>query len=204
MDYFTSDTHFNHKNIIKYCSRGAFNNLPEFAGGTERLFNDVEEMNEHLVERWNSTVTDNDRIYHLGDVAFGNKDEAIKICNRLKGHMILVYGNHDLKCKDEYWLRAGFQEVHRLGYGKTLLYENDGWEFQLSHYPYRKDLTEYDDREYLHFHAPEQDSLSSGKVLLHGHVHTQWKTRGNMVNVGVDVWNYRPVSIASIRDLLLR
>ena len=194
MDFFTADLHFNHKNIIKYCDRGAFRNHPEFRGGTERLFSGVKEMNEYLITQWNRTVTDEDTVYLLGDVAFGNKDEAISLCNRLKGHKVLIYGNHDLKCDDEYWTRAGFGEIHRLGYGKTLPYK----EFHLAHYPYKNALTEYDTREYLHGHAPEESDV----VLLHGHVHTQWKTKKNMVNVGVDVWNYRPVSTETIRDLL--
>ncbi len=194
MDYFTADLHFNHLNIIKYCQRGAFKNHPEFRGGTERLFNDVEEMNEYLVGSWNSTVKPKDRCFVLGDVAFGNKDEAMKLCNRLNGHKVLIYGNHDLRCNDEFWAKAGFEEIHRLGYGQALHYK----EFYLAHYPYRNALIEYDTRVNLHGHAPEESDL----VLLHGHVHTRWKTKKNMVNVGVDVWNYRPVSIETIRDLL--
>jgi calcineurin-like phosphoesterase family protein len=194
MDFFTADLHFNHKNIIKYCQRSAFKNHNPFRGGTERLFNDVDEMNEHLVEQWNSVVTDKDTCYVLGDVGFGNKAELITLCNRLNGYKILIYGNHDLRCNEAYWASAGFSETFRLGYGKVLQYK----EFDLSHYPYRKSLKEYDSREYLYDHAPEENP----KILLHGHVHTQWKTKGNMVNVGVDVWNYRPVSLETIRDLV--
>jgi len=184
MDYFTADLHFNHKNIITYCDRNAH-------GDTARLFDNVGDMNEHIVNMWNLTVKDTDTVYLLGDVAFGSKDEAIILCNRLKGRKILIYGNHDLRCDEAYWKRAGFDEVHKLGYGQTMPYQ----EFFLSHYPYRKALTEYDTRDYLFEHAAE----STPTILLHGHVHTQWKFKENMINVGIDVWDYRPVSIKSIR-----
>jgi calcineurin-like phosphoesterase family protein len=192
MDYFTADLHFNHKNIITYCKRGAFRDLPEFRNGTERLFRDVEEMNEHIIRRWNDTVRDEDTCFLLGDVAFGPKLDALSLCQRLNGNKVLIYGNHDLRCSFDFWRAAGFSDIHRLGYGMTLPYK----EFLLSHYPYRKALSSYDHRDYLFDHAAEETKT----VLLHGHVHDRWQVRDNMVNVGIDVWNYRPVSIDTIRD----
>jgi calcineurin-like phosphoesterase family protein len=150
-------------------------------------------MNEHLIDMWNRTIKDEDTCYVLGDVAFGSNTEAIILCNRLKGRKVLICGNHDLGRGEWYWKDAGFNEVHKLGYGQTLPYK----EFYLSHYPYRKALMEYDTRDYLFDHAAAETEVT----LLHGHVHTQWKIRKNMVNVGVDVWGYRPVSIETIRDL---
>lgn len=52
MIYFISDTHFEYENVIKYC---------------KRLFSDIRKINETLISNWNSIVSDDDIIYHLGD-----------------------------------------------------------------------------------------------------------------------------------------
>jgi calcineurin-like phosphoesterase family protein len=75
--FFTVDTHFNHTNVIKYCSRP---------------FKTVEEMNEVLIANWNSKIGKNDLVYHLGDFGFG---DLINIINRLNGKIILISGSHD-------------------------------------------------------------------------------------------------------------
>lgn len=69
--FFTADTHFGHNNIIKYVNRP---------------FNSVEEMDEQLISNWNSKVTHEDTIYHLGDFAFSKTPE--KYFYRLNGKKI--------------------------------------------------------------------------------------------------------------------
>ena len=79
--WFTSDTHFFHKNIIHYCGRP---------------FSSVEEMNEVLVENWNKVVKPGDVVYHLGDVAMGYKSGELEaLWPRLNGSKRLIVGNHD-------------------------------------------------------------------------------------------------------------
>ena len=80
MIYFISDTHFNHKNIIKYC---------------DRPFESVEQMNDILIKNWNEVVSNDDTIYHLGDFALGSRDLIINIVNKLNGNKYLIRGNHD-------------------------------------------------------------------------------------------------------------
>jgi calcineurin-like phosphoesterase family protein len=80
--FFIGDTHFGHKNIIKFDSTRAF-----------RQFATIEEHDEELVRRWNSVVSKNDTVWHLGDFAFGSTN--VEIAGRLNGHKKLVLGNHD-------------------------------------------------------------------------------------------------------------
>ena len=78
--FFTSDTHFWHTNILKYCNRP---------------FKSVEEMNETLILNWNKTVPENGTVFHLGDFCFCGSTKAKEILNQLNGQIILVKGNHD-------------------------------------------------------------------------------------------------------------
>jgi len=82
--WITSDHHFNHTNIIKYCSRP---------------FNSVEEMNEYMIKKWNEKVIPGDIVIHLGDFAFKHSSEHFK--KRLNGTIILVMGNHDSEDMEE-------------------------------------------------------------------------------------------------------
>ena len=78
--FFTSDTHFQHTNIIKYC---------------KRPFKDVEENDEEIIRRWNEKVPEDGIVFHLGDVAFGDPERVDNILGRLNGKIYLVIGNHD-------------------------------------------------------------------------------------------------------------
>ena len=80
MFYFTSDLHFDHQNIIKYCNRP---------------FESVEEMNETIIANWNKTVRAKDTCYILGDVFMYNTEHARECLERLHGHKYLILGNHD-------------------------------------------------------------------------------------------------------------
>lgn len=80
--FFTSDLHFFHKNIVKYCNRPW----------------SVEGQTEELIKRWNSKVGMFDEVYCLGDFAFTNKiDETEVLIRRLNGDITFVRGNHDDK-----------------------------------------------------------------------------------------------------------
>lgn len=83
--WFTSDTHFNHENIIRY---------------SQRPFADLDEMHEVLIHNWNERVTRGDMVYHLGDFALTWKKQADKemvegLLKRLNGCKHLICGNHD-------------------------------------------------------------------------------------------------------------
>jgi len=76
--YITSDNHFYHGNIIRYC---------------KRPFKTYQEMNAHMIKQWNSIVNQDDIVFHLGDFAY--KGKAKKIRKKLNGTIILIRGNHD-------------------------------------------------------------------------------------------------------------
>ena len=78
--WFTSDSHFNHSAILKFCSRP---------------FNTTEEHDLKLIENWNSVVGPEDTVFHLGDFCFGGRPKWKEIREQLNGHIILIWGNHD-------------------------------------------------------------------------------------------------------------
>lgn len=179
--YFTSDTHFGHKNIIEY---------------TGRPWPDVPSMNDALIANWNSVVMPEDTIYHIGDFAMGPKTEHKGFMDRLNGRKILIRGNHDQTVTK--MLALGFNEVHnsllvRLDDdGNTV--SDGGRLVYFAHVPTGNDP--YEGRTYhrdFTATAPEYD------IWICGHVHTAWKRRDNIINAGVDVWDYKPVTF---RELL--
>ncbi|MDP2925455.1 MAG: metallophosphoesterase [Nanoarchaeota archaeon] len=99
--FITSDTHFNHKNIIKYACRP---------------FKTIEEMNEEIIKRWNNKVGKGDIVIHLGDFGIGSKNEIIELKNKLNGTIILLRGNHDHKATREagFLLVKGSLEIENL------------------------------------------------------------------------------------------
>jgi len=78
--YFSADTHFFHKNIIRFCNRP---------------FNNVNEMNSVLVQCWNKVVDKNDIIYFLGDFSFGSVSATRQIRSQLNGEILFIRGSHD-------------------------------------------------------------------------------------------------------------
>ncbi len=82
--HFTADTHFYHRNIIKYSA-------------VRNCFTDEFHMNEVIIDNWNKQVKPTDIVYHLGDFAFTNATNAIELLRRLNGKVILISGNHDHK-----------------------------------------------------------------------------------------------------------
>lgn len=83
--FLTSDTHFGHKNICVF---------ENYDGSPVRPWDNVEEMDEEMVKRWNETVGPNDKVYHLGDVVINRK--SLSIMERLNGDKVLIKGNHDI------------------------------------------------------------------------------------------------------------
>lgn len=177
--FFTSDLHLGHQNVIQYCNRP---------------FDSVEHMNESLIANWNAVVGQYDTVFVLGDFAMGKIAETLPLALRLNGYKYLVPGNHDRCWEDktgknwaEKYEQAGFNvlpntvnfilndKTSSIAHAVTLCH------FQL--------LSDRVDERFTEFHQLESD-----RWLIHGHVHSLWRVKGRQINVGVDVWDYAPVS----------
>ena len=194
--YYTSDPHFGHLNIIRFC---------------DRPFPGVPAMNARLVELWNETVTDDDTVWVLGDVALGALDESLAHIGRLAGasswcpETTTAAGRVIARCA-----RATRRPAS--GVGPTL--GNATWtrasprsttgpngssssdqKVELSHFPYEGD-SHGEDR------FVEYRPVDRGGWVVHGHVHDTWRQRGRQINVGVDAWGGRPVSAETIAGLI--
>lgn len=184
MRWFTADLHLGHQNVLKYCNRP---------------FANVDEMNEALIHNWNSVVTSNDTTYVLGDFAMGSIKDTLPLVSQLNGTKVLIPGNHD-RCwsgiqqsdtKRTSWilkyLDAGFDHIVEYQSSYNHISIGDTYGVKLNHFPYVGDSQDED--RYVS-HRP----VDKGYWLLHGHVHDAWVVRGRMINVGVDVHDYFPVS----------
>lgn len=136
MDFFISDTHFFHRNILKL--------------GRGRPFSSTEEMNERIVQNWNATIKAEDTVYHLGDVAFGKFEDAKEIVQKLNGRKILIKGNHDRSANR--MIEMGFVECHN-----SFVIEAECGKLYLSHKPLveSETLKIFDCRFNFHGHIHE-------------------------------------------------
>ena len=185
MIYFTSDTHFNHKNIVEFCNR-PFRTLDGHA--------DLQAMNRAIIQAWNSRVQPGDVVYHLGDFGMGSWKEWKALREKLNGSIILISGNHDRKLAE--WLKpsdVATTNITLSAMGRPDIY--------LAHAPpSNDDIARY--KEVVVLPIPPE-----ARIMLCGHVHDKWAYKevrladGRMLkcyNVGVDVRGYVPQTLDEI------
>lgn len=181
MIYFTSDTHFHHKNIIKYC---------------DRPFNDVYFMNRTLVNNWNKKVNESDTVYHLGDVGFSsNTHDTVK---KLNGKKVLIMGNHDYNLSREK-LENCFDVVYENTVDLAITHKDSGPTHNYHGFGLECVSANMEDHYYLNIpmvHDPRE--RENHRFTIVGHVHDNFKFLSNRLNVGVDVWGFEPVEISKI------
>jgi calcineurin-like phosphoesterase family protein len=166
--WITSDSHYNHANIIKFI---------DYKGNRTREFDDVDQMNECILERWNSVVKPGDIVYHLGDVFFGDKEKFKKDWPKFNGSKRLIVGNHD----DIPFLSSG-------GFFKKVLMWRmfPEYNLMLSHVP-------------LHISSLYRGAdMSAPLYNVHGHIHTMDSPEGPYKCVCVEQTNYTPVNIEDL------
>jgi len=142
-----------------------------------RPFTDVKEMNDALVENFNQRVKPEDTVYHLGDFSFAR--DPGRIFRRLNGNKHLIAGNHD-------WKRL--RELRKLSWGwikDTYMLRAGGTKIWLSHFAHRR-----------------WPNSHHGAIHLYGHSHGGLPDFGRSTDVGVDCWDYRPVHLDEILDMM--
>lgn len=190
MRFYTSDLHLGHKNIIKY---------------SNRPFDDVDHMNHVIIKNINEVTTPDDELWILGDLAMGRLEDSLSLIKLMNPTVHLVSGNHDrcwggAKAKDRkktpLYYEAGIASIQ-----DEAVHDIDERMVVLSHFPYRNaergDHTEVDRFE-------DYRPINHGLWLLCGHVHETWMHNDKMINVGVDVQNFYPVSEDGIIDFMRR
>lgn len=156
--FFTSDQHFGHTNIIKYCNRP---------------FTSIEEMDQAIIDNWNSVVDNKDFVYIIGDLTMSyKKDKMREIFNQLKGTKALIKGNHDHKgsipteCFVDIW--------------KRVRVTGDNYDYILIHDPAEASANHMNVQKYLCGHLHRYEAYLPG---------TNW------IDVGVDANNFTPISL---------
>lgn len=164
--FFTGDTHFGHKNIIKYC---------------DRPFTDVRHMAREMIQCWNGVVGNKDEVWHLGDfgVWFGDAAQNLQtIFDQLKGQKHLILGNHD------------HEITQRLGWKSIQPYVELSAELDLDS-PIEGAL--WPRITLLHYPMATWNHKGQGAIHLHGHCHGGFHHLPGRRDIGVDSWNFTPV-----------
>ena len=175
--FVTSDTHFCHNRDFLYTPRG---------------FDNIYEMNEAIIERWNNVVKPGDTVYHLGDIALMDNAGGIRCVNRLNGNIIWLLGNHDSPSRvREFINNCNNLQVCKDRYATTMKFTvlNMNLQFYLSHY--RTITTNFDQKDF-----------TRRVINLHGHTHQKenWEDLTNpfCYHVGLDSHNCTPVHIEEV------
>jgi calcineurin-like phosphoesterase family protein len=138
-----------------------------------RPFGSVDEMDRAMVERWNEAVGPDDDVWHLGDFAGGGSGRTAELLAALHGRKHLVIGNNDPAGTTE---QAGWASVRH--YAEM---EVDGTRVVVCHYAFRT-----------------WNGMGRGVLDLHGHSHGRLKPVPRQFDVGVDVYDFRPVQLAEV------
>jgi calcineurin-like phosphoesterase family protein len=141
----------------------------------KRPFANIKQMNDRLIQNWNEKVRPQDTVYHLGDFAYKNEDRPSEIFSQLNGTIHLIAGNHDYRHLGCYG--ALFKSVNQILVLKL------SPKMVLCHYSMRSWLGSVKDSWHLYAHS-----------------HGKMPSYGLSFDIGVDVWNFYPVSYDEVRE----
>jgi calcineurin-like phosphoesterase family protein len=223
--FLSSDHHFGHHSVDK--DTGQLKGILQYCPGRAALWSTIEEMNEGIVERHNSVVTPDDYVVFLGDVGMGKRSESLQYVKRMNGrYKALICGNHDnpwehgrdgmgttpakhMKHLMDYYDWGGFNHIDQgprvLG-GLLPGLPDPIYNCILTHLPpvecgdHKAGESVYDKEIRFVKHRPEYPPEDTW--MLCGHVHEAWKRHGRVINVGVDVWDFYPVSVDQLLEVM--
>lgn len=140
--FFTSDLHFGHKHIVKFCPK------------TRSQFKTVQEMDEFLISTWNDTIkSKDDIIVHVGDFSFYREySKNIELLNSLNGKIILIKGNHDEFLDVESRVLNDCKNLSEITSYKEINFNKT--KICIFHYP-----------------MMEWNKMRHGSIHIHGHLH---------------------------------
>jgi calcineurin-like phosphoesterase family protein len=179
--FFTSDTHFGHSNIIKYCNRP---------------FKDSIEMNQELVKRWNEKVPDDAIIFHLGDFALTlNSKDTSHILNSLNGKKYLIIGNHEKCALAKEYIVSLWEGIYDIA---EIFVQDEEITYKEQHLVM------------CHYPMITWNGSHRGSWQLFGHVHGGLSNKGIIqhhpaqMDVGVDTNNFLPYSYQEVKEQITK
>jgi len=174
MIFFTADHHFGHENILKYA---------------KRPWKNIEDMNENLMTRWNDTVQEGDTVFYVGDFTLKDRGYAESIIKRLNGVIFFMPGSHDSWWSDKiYSLKTKTDSA----FSAPALYEFKGLIKNDAGFGLPIVLCHYAMRSWAVSHY--------GSWHLFGHHHGNLEPYGLSFDIGVDCWDYYPVSLDQVKN----
>ena len=171
MIFYISDPHLGHENIIKHCNRP---------------FSCADEMDEAIIENWNTRVTNGDTVRIMGDLMFRNRKHPEEYLSRLKGKKHLIVGNHDKAWMKKVDLSRWFESVEMM----TFFIDGDR-KITMCHYP-----------------MMSWPFSNHGGWMIYGHIHENtnmdyWPLiarNDHMLNAGVDINGFAPVTFEEMQQ----
>ena len=170
MIYFISDHHWGHKAIIRMSNRN---------------FDNIVDMNQIMIDKWNEIIQPDDEVYYLGDFMYKMNPNTFvnHVLNKLNGKIYLIIGNHDERYLKKYmnrveWIKDRYELKH--------IHEDKEYKFILDHYP-----------------LYSWKGMWRKTIHLHGHTHRNtddlyYESIGDKMNVNCEFLDYTPISIVDV------
>ena len=180
INWYTADLHFGHKRIIELCNRP---------------FDSLEQMNATLMKNLQARVGPNDRLWIIGDFAYGKESKNRKWLNEMFEQLPgiekhLIIGNHDLISTQ----KLPWTNIENRGSAPVL---DLPWK-SVSHMTEVCDGPKNQVHTLCHYPLLTWNHARRDALQIFGHVHNNWRGSRNCVNAGVDVWDFMPVNFEEL------